>query len=251
MNRLHFAGRARDIFSGEAVKMLLWFCSIVGIPIGMAYMARWFVRNTQLPDGTRGEFRGKPGQIALNIYLSMVVALGIDNVVKYMMRADEWSHVVVSALGLLAAIATQGALYRAQLKWVLCGWTFGQLPENRFAVGTAGYVAWYVSSYLMYFVAWLAIIRGEAWALGLVLLCSLPWLWTAYMRWMCDRIMLAGSRVRFVGKWHSVLWRLPVAGLLACLVVPLPWVFVWMTRWWAGNCEMVGQETMLTKERAY
>ena len=46
---------------------------------------------------------------------------------------------------------------------------------------------------------------------------------------------MVGSALQFHGKGHQVLWRVAVAALLSILIIPIPWVLLWYTRWIVAN----------------
>ena len=82
--------------------------------------------------------------------------------------------------------------------------------------------------------------EGSYWSfLGYYLLCSVSiltiigwaWVFAAGIRWYYRSV--EGSYLfSFTGKGHEILWRTIVAMLASFLIIPIPWVLVWMTRWY-------------------
>ena len=76
-------------------------------------------------------------------------------------------------------------------------------------------------------------------ALGVVSIFTIVgWAWFLqfYLDWVCRNV--AGPlRFRFVGRGLDILWRSLVAMLGFGLIIPIPWVMAWLTRWFVSQIE--------------
>src|SRR2546425_1399714 len=70
-----FTGKGSDILSRNGLKMLLWYASIVGIPVGWLYTLRWVMRHISLPSGRNLSFSGTIRQAYWLFFLTIVVSL--------------------------------------------------------------------------------------------------------------------------------------------------------------------------------
>ncbi|MFO1134492.1 MAG: hypothetical protein U1E30_04720 [Rhodoblastus sp.] len=74
-------------------------------------------------------------------------------------------------------------------------------------------------------------------ALGVVSIFTIVgWAWFLqfYLDWVCRNV--AGPlRFRFVGRGVDLLWRSFVAMLGFGLIIPIPWVMAWLTRWFVSR----------------
>ena len=67
------------------------------------------------------------------------------------------------------------------------------------------------------------------------------WVYVALLRWMCRHIDGTRREVVFNGTGLEVLWRAIVAALASFFIIPLPWMYRWLTRL-AGVADRIGRE---------
>ncbi len=81
-------------------------------------------------------------------------------------------------------------------------------------------------------------------ALGFVSIFTIVgWAWVMqfYLDWVCRNV--AGPvRFSFTGKGLDILWRGLVAMIGVGLIVPIPWVIAWLTRWYVSRIEAAPAE---------
>ena len=66
------------------------------------------------------------------------------------------------------------------------------------------------------------------------------WAWVLkYMiRWMCRNVR-GTAAFDFTAPALAILWRTVAAGLLSCLIIPIPWVHRWLANWFISQIVMV------------
>ena len=81
-------------------------------------------------------------------------------------------------------------------------------------------------------------------ALSILTIIGWAWVYVAQMRWFCRNIQGTRREVVFIGTGLEFLWRALVAGLACLLIIPIPWMYRWMTQWLAS-------QTVLNERGAY
>jgi hypothetical protein len=64
----------------------------------------------------------------------------------------------------------------------------------------------------------------------------------AFFRWQLKNTDAPGCRLFFRGRGIDLLWRGLVAFIAALVILPIPWVVAWLTRWFIGNVEALRVE---------
>lgn len=219
-----FTGRGTDIFSAKGLKMMLWYVSLVGIPVGWIYTLRWVVENTKLPGGPALTFNGT-AQDAYG-YFVIMIAMGIVN------RQDPSSWEMFSdtdpaLLGMALLIVwvflliVQGFVYWHLYRWVCAGVVSTSGTRLEFVGRAWPYVGWTVLQILSIFT-----IIG--WA----------WVQTAFLRWQFKRTRTPTLHLGFRGSGLGFLWRAVGATAASVLIIPLPWMVAYMYGWIVGNIEV-------------
>jgi hypothetical protein len=65
------------------------------------------------------------------------------------------------------------------------------------------------------------------------------WVITAWMRWIFRNIEGTRREVVFNGSGLQVLWRTIVGSLLMALIIPIPWLARWYTKWYVSQTALV------------
>jgi len=65
------------------------------------------------------------------------------------------------------------------------------------------------------------------------------WVITAWMRWMCRNIAGIRRNIVFNASGWQVLWRTMVFAFGCILIIPIPWVLGWYTRWYVSQFALV------------
>ncbi len=189
---------------GRAI--LAWLGNIFVVPSPWTSTMYWkyLGESTRLPNGTPFVFEGKP----LDIWWVFVLeALLI------------YSGAIANDSGFLALVGNL-VLPFLVLRW-FC---------EKLRAGPDGPFLAFRGDFLPY-LGWIA--------LGVVSIFTIVgWAWFLqfYLDWVCRNV--AGPlRFRFVGRGIDILWRSFVAMLGFGLIIPIPWVMAWLTRWFVSQIE--------------
>jgi uncharacterized membrane protein YjgN (DUF898 family) len=61
------------------------------------------------------------------------------------------------------------------------------------------------------------------------------WVYVAFIQWVCKHIYGGDNELEFHGTGGEMLWRGILAMLASFFIIPIPWVMVWLTKWFADN----------------
>jgi len=186
-----------------AIGMLL----IIPAPWVATGFYRWFFSHVQAPGRGNLSFTGQVGDIWW-----VFVLLGLTS---YVGTYD-------NTLQLISIPA------QAFLSWMALKWVVGNLAANgqklplAFDGSAIGYIGWQVLT----FISFITII-GWAWVVAF------------WIRWICRNISGTRREIVFNGTGLDILWRTIVMTLLACLIIPIPWVLRWYARWYVSQFALV------------
>lgn len=201
-SQLRFVGGALPFF-GRYLAASLGSILIIPAPWLGAWLLRYIFEKIEVEDGTEITFEGRAGEIWLPIMLMVVLLFGgavpgLPPEIKASMPLLLIPIDVFILMYIVRWYVRATRINGTSLTFEGCYWSF------------LGY-------YLLFFVSIFTII-GWAWVLA------------AVIRWYYRSI--DGSYVfSFTAKGHEILWRAIVAMLASVLIIPIPWVLVWITRW--------------------
>ncbi len=190
---------------GRALLVIIGALLIIPSPWTGTAFYRWMCERVALPDGRRLTFAGQPGDIW---YVFVVMSLSI-----WAGRIDYANLVIIPLSWIL------GILF---LRWLCAkvGTEDGSLKLS-FEGGFLPYIGWN----LLLMVSVITII-GWAWVMKFML------------QWICRNVHGTAS-FEFTATGFSILWRTLVVGLLCALIIPIPWVMQWFTRWMISQISVV------------
>ena len=205
-NSLIFTGRTWPLF-GRTLLVALAQYEVVPSPWANTAFYRWFVHRIVLPNGKAVGFAGKPGDIW---WAFMLLAL------------SAYANAIHDLL-VLAVLPLTVWLYIVIMRWVFANliWA-GRAAPLRFTGGYWGLLGWMALS----IVSILTII-GWAWAMN------------AMMRWICRHVEGSSQRLDFVATGWNTLWRTFAFSFLCILIIPIPWLLRWYTRWMVAQFVLV------------
>jgi Double zinc ribbon len=219
-----FSGRGSDIFSIAGLKMLLWYVSIVGIPVGWIYTLRWMIKNINLPGGPQLSFKGTASD-AYGYFVIMFAFSLINRLDPTKWEVFSDTDPALFGLGALVVwvglLAAQGFLYWHMYKWVCANVVSTSGTQMTFGGGPWQYVGWTVLQVLSIFTV-------VGWA----------WVQTAFFRWQLKRTHTSNIHLGFRGSGFGLLWRTVGATAVSVLILPLPWVVAYMYGWVIKNIEV-------------
>jgi len=190
-------------FAGTAGQAFLFLLSLFVLPAWLVaalwvVVARWICRSLRFRDGTTASFRGTEEEVLGWAVLSILLACA----------ALPFPPLAVVLIFPQAAVGLQ------IMKWFWSHVELSGRPPLRFVGRYGGYLGWSLLVLVSVFT-----IIGWAWAV------------TALYRWIFANVQGGGLRFRWEGKGHEVLWRFLVGGLACLLIIPIPWIALWLLRW--------------------
>jgi hypothetical protein len=116
-------------------------------------------------------------------------------------------------------IFVQMALYWLFLRWFIANLaSSGQPLELSFSGSVWAYLGWTI-------LAAISVITIIGWA----------WVYVAWLRWFCRNIQGTRREVIFIGSGLEFLWRALVAVFASLFIIPIPWMYRWMSQWLASQ----------------
>jgi hypothetical protein len=211
----HFAGTGLLAFEGGTWALLgrtllvaLGNLLVIPAPWVVTGFYRWFVSQLRVPQRPNLGFTGQPGDIwYVFVLLALCGYAGLSGV-PYL------QYILVPVQGYLS--------------WMTARWFVANISSNgqRLPLTFAGepliYVGWYVLGVV-------SIVTIIGWA----------WVMAAFLRWVCHNIAGTRREITFVAGGWPLLWRTILFALGSMLVIPIPWVLNWYTRWIVSQFELV------------
>jgi hypothetical protein len=195
--------------------LVLFFGALFVIPLPWALLmyCRWIVSCVRVPQRPNLGFTGRA------VDLMWFYAL----VLLYIVAA--WTQ--IQALN-LAVDVVQLVFYWLLIRWFMTNLTSSGQPLGlSFSGSFWGFLGWSVLTVL-------SIITIIGWA----------WVYVAQLRWMCRHIEGSRREVVFNATGLEFLWRSLVTGLVCLLIIPIPWMYRWFTRWLASQIVLADTGTL-------
>ena len=217
-------------FDGDVVEVLGWFLlfivsAIVVIPLAwtMAAFCRWFGRNLRFSDGTTAEFTGTGPEVLGWILLSVLVS-AVSRIPGWL-HADTIVQILVGLPGFFVGVLID--LYI--LRWLVSSIRLSSGPPLEFDGDYAGYLGYH-------FLIALSVLTIIGWA----------WVLAGYSQWLAEHTRGKDIAIRFQGTGWEILWRTVLAVLGSLLIVTIPWMWTWWTRW-VVSCVTMTREAALPR----
>jgi hypothetical protein len=202
---LEFVWRSLALFAG-----LLF---ILPAPWAQVWYMKWFISRVQVPGRRNLGFAGKAITLVPWYFGALVIGIGVAII------GVRWLNNLIT----LAEIA----VYWLFIRWVIANLTSNDQPLGlSFSGSIWAYLGWSILAVISF----LTII---GWA----------WVYTAWARWFCRNIQGTQREVIFNGSGLELLWRAIVVGLASILVIPIPWMYRWMSGWLASQTVLVQRNT--------
>lgn len=192
-------------FTWRSIVLMIGLLLIIPAPWALVWYMNWLVPCMQVPGRPNLSFTGSAMTIVPWYFGAVVLAIAV---------AFVGSELLSNLMFLV-----QMALYWLLMKWVLANLaSSGQPLGISFSGSIWAYLGWSILGVLSIFT-----IIG--WA----------WVYVAWLRWVCRNIQGTRREVFFIGAGLDFLWRAIVAAIASCFIIPIPWMYRWMSRWLASQ----------------
>lgn len=182
---------------------------IIPVPWLLVWYTKWIVPCVRVPGRPNLSFTGEAMTIVPWYFGTIVLAVAVS------LTGPDWLNNVVALV--------QFALYWLLLKWIVANLASNGQPLGLSFSGTV----WAYLGYSILTIVSIFTIIG--WA----------WVYVAWVRWVCRNIQGTRRAVVFHGTGLEFLWRALVAAIASAFIIPIPWVYRWMSRWLASQTELV------------
>jgi hypothetical protein len=195
-------------FTWRSLVLFIGLLFVIPVPWVIVMYCRWIVSCTRVPQRPNLDFTGRAVDL-MWFYAAVIL---------FIAAAWSQSHVLNLALNIVEFV-----LYWLLIKWFVANLSSdGQPLGLRFSGSFWGFLGWSL-------LAVVSVITIIGWA----------WVYVAQIRWMCRHIEGTRRDVVFNGTGLEFLWRLIVTALPCLLIVPIPWMYRWFTRWLASQIVLV------------
>jgi uncharacterized protein DUF4339 len=192
-------------FTWRSLVLLVGLIFIIPGPWVLVWYLKWIVPCARVPGRPNLSFEGEAMTVVPWFFGFVVLMIGVS--------------LIGSQLLSNLMILVQMALYWLFLKWFIANLASnGQPLELSFSGPVWAYVGWAI-------LAAISIITIIGWA----------WVYVAWMRWVCRNIQGTRREVLFIGSGLELLWRAIVTVLASIFIIPIPWMYRWMSQWLASQ----------------
>jgi hypothetical protein len=195
---------------GRSLIFIIGFLLVIPAPWVATSFYRWFISCVRVPQRPNLGFSGQPMDIW---WVFMLLAL--------------CTYAGLSGIPYLrfVLVPVQAYLSWMTVKWIVANITSNGQPLQLSFLGDAlQYIGWYV----LLSISFITII---GWA----------WVTTAWTRWMFHNIEGTRREVIFNASGLDVLWRTLVFAIGCALIIPIPWVLGWYTRWYMSQIALASR----------
>src|ERR1700694_854255 len=202
-------------FTWRSLALLIGIVFVIPVPWVILMYSRWIVSCVRVPQRPNLAFTGRA--VDLMWFYALVI----------LFIAAAWTQ--SQALN-LALTVVEFVPYWLLIKWLVANpGSDGQPLGLRFSGSFWGFLGWSL-------LAVLSVITIIGWA----------WVYVAQIRWMCRHIEGTRREVAFNAAGLEFLWRSIVTALPCLLIIPIPWMYRWFTRWLVSQVVLVEKGTLAT-----
>jgi hypothetical protein len=190
---------------GRALVFLIGFLFVIPAPWVAASFYGWIISRVYVPGWGQLGFTGKPLDIwYVFVGLALMTYVGGATGIPYL------SYLL---------FPLQAFLSWMTVRWVMANITAdGRSLQLSFEGSPWLYIGWYLLL-----------------ALSFITIIGWAWVIAAWMRWTCANIADTRRTISFNASGLEMLWRTLVFSIGSVLIIPIPWVMGWYTRWYVSQ----------------
>lgn len=192
-------------FTWRSLVLLIGLVFVVPAPWAMVWYLRWIVPCVRVPGRPNLTFEGQAMTLVPWYFGVIVLAIVVS------LAGISW----LNNLMFLVEIA---------LYWLFLKWFVANLASNGQPLGLS-----FSGSFWAY-LGWTVLT-----AISFITIVGWAWVYVAWARWFCRNIQSTRREVIFNGSGLEVLWRGIIAAIASAFIVPIPWVYRWMSQWLASQ----------------
>ena len=201
-------------FTWRTLVMLIGSCFIIPIPWLFVWYTQWIVSCVRVPGRPNLSFTGSAMAIVPWFFGFIVLAIAV-------------SFIGIQILN-TALYIVQIVLYWMLLKWMIANIASNGQPLGLSFTGSVlGYIGW-----------------NLLFAVSIITIIGWAWVAAAQLRWTYRNIQGTRREIIFRGSGLGILWRGIVAAILCGFIIPIPWVYRWITNWFASQTELAPRGSM-------
>ncbi len=201
-------------FVWRSFLLVLGLVFVIPTPWVLVWYLRWFVPCVQVPGRPNLSFEGTAGTIAKWYFGTIAVVIVLA---------------IISAVANSQAIGTASNFVQIALYWLFLKYIFSSLGSNEQPLGLS------FSGSFWAFIGWNLLL-----VLSFLTIIGWAWVYSAQARWICRNIQGTRHPVVFKGTGLEILWRVIVVALSCLFIIPIPWMYRWIMRWYFSQTLLVG-----------
>ena len=193
-------------FVWRSLVLLIGLIFIIPAPWALVWYIKWLIPCVHAPGRPNLSFVGGAMTIVPWYFGALVLFIGVALFTDIQLLNNLMFFVQI-------------ALYWLFLKWFIANLASNEQPLGlSFSGSFWAYLGWTI-------LAVISVITIIGWA----------WVYVAWLRWTCRNIQGMRREAVFVGTGLQFLWRALVAAIASSFIIPIPWVYRWMSRWLASQ----------------
>ena len=200
-------------FTWRSIVLLIGLVFIIPAPWALVWYLRWIVPCVQVPGRPNLSFTGLAMTLVPWYFGAIILAIGVA------LTGIQWLNNLM--------FVVQIVLY-----WLFLRWFIANLASNGQPLGFS-----FSGSFWAY-LGWTVLT-----AVSFITIIGWAWVYVAWMRWFCRNIQGSRREAIFNGTGLEFLWRSIVAAIASSFLIPIPWMYRWMSRWLASQTVLVERHT--------
>ena len=196
-------------FTWRSLVLVIGLIFVIPAPWALVWYLRWFVPCVYVPGRPGLSFTGQAITLVPWYFGAVVLSIAVA------LLGSQW----LSNL----TIVVQIVMY-----WLFLKWFVANLASNGQPIGLG------FSGSIWAYVGWTVLT-----AISFITIVGWAWVYVAWARWVCRNIQGTRREAIFNGSGLEFLWRSLVAGIASAFIIPIPWMYRWISRWLASQTVLV------------